>query len=147
MPPKQKKCWRTSNAKRLLVQDMMDGLVPVAERILSYKKLYEEFYADAPEFQEWPYDHRFSARVRTLQNSVNLLGAAARDDATALAHDRLVHPEPGTHAENGLLLWANSEADCWLRVDINAEKHLEMTNEDLFASRQCYYPIGFLRFT
>ena len=139
--------WALSDAKRLLTQDMMDGLVPVDQQILSYKKLYQEFYEGTPEFTDFPWDHNFSGRVKRLQRTVRLLGTAAQNDAVLLAHDRILHPPPGTHASNGLLLWEGSEADHWLRVDMTAGLHLVMTKTELFESRDCYLPFGKTRFT
>ena len=73
--------------------------------------------------------------------------AAAKEDAAALAHDRLIHPPPGTHhKESNLLLWEGSDADHWLRVDMYAQKHRVMTKEQLFATRDCYKPFGKIRF-
>ena len=48
--------WINSDAKRLMVQDMMDGIVPVNERIKNYRKLYDELYAHQPEFEDFPFD-------------------------------------------------------------------------------------------
>ena len=62
--------------------------------------------------------------MKRLQDTIKWLGAAAQADAVAYAHDRNLHPEPGAHAANGLILWSDSDAARWLRVDMNAGLHL-----------------------
>ena len=60
--------WGTSDAKHLMVQDMMDGLVPVNSKIVNTRKLFEEMYAHQPEFIDFPFDEdRYKARISRLQ--------------------------------------------------------------------------------
>ena len=141
MPPKKKDpVWLTSAAKQLLAQDMMDGIVPVDAPIKSYKKLYDDLYAETPEFEAFPFDHLFASRVTRLQATVKLLGVSAKKDSDGLAHDLALHPgiETQTRGPTGRLLWKDHEADRWLKVDMAAGKHLLMTPQELREQRDCY---------
>lgn len=120
-----------------MAQDMMDGLVPVTEAIVDVEKLYYELYADEPEFVDWPWTKLFVGRIKSLQKAVHRLQDAAKYDAAALAHDRLIHPTP-THAPNGMVLWEGSDAAKWLDVDFAAGKHLLLSMAELKASRPSY---------
>lgn len=42
---KKKLDWAASDAKQLMAQDMMDGLVPYLVEIKNKKKLYDDMYA------------------------------------------------------------------------------------------------------
>ena len=141
MPPKAKKpTWLKSAAKQLIAQDMIDGIVPINEPIIDYRKLYDELYADTPEFEDFPFCHLFSGRVSRLQQVIQKLGSSAKTDRDALAHDLALHPDfyTKTHGTNGLLLWKDHEADRWLKVDMELGKHLQMTPQELRETRDCY---------
>ena len=93
----------------------------------------------------WPWCHLYKGRIKSLQRTVARLQDAAKVDIAALAHDRALHPKP-THAPNGVILWENSDAAAWLDFDMSAGKHLQMTPEELFATRAVYEPFGKKRF-
>ena len=146
MPTRKKKPnWGTSEAKQLIAQDMMDGIVPVNTDIVDPQKLFFELYANEPEFEKWPWCKLYVSRFKSLQKTVGRLQDAAKIDADGLLHDRALHPVP-THASNGMILWEGSDAAHWLDVDMAANKHLEMKPELLFATRECYEPFGKKRF-
>ena len=77
--------WGSSAAKHLIVQDMMDGLVPYDEKIRDYKHLYDELYAHQPEFRDFPFDlERYRSRITRIQAAVKRLKWAADYDEQCL---------------------------------------------------------------
>ena len=130
--------WINSDAKRLMVQDMMDGIVPVNERIKNYRKLYDELYAHQPEFEDFPFDtERYRSRIIRLQDNVRRMKWASDYDQKCLEEARLVYPKE-THGPTGTILWRDSEADNWLEIDMAAGLHLQMKPSELRQTRECY---------
>ena len=139
--------WGSSAAKHLIVQDMMDGLVPYNERIRDYKDLYDKLYAHQPEFQDFPFDlERYRDRITRIQKAVKRLKWAADYDEKCLAEARQVYPTR-THGPTGTILWQGSEADKWLEIDMAANKHKEMKPSELRLTRDCYQLFSPKRFS
>ena len=138
--------WGSSAAKRLVVQDMLDGLVPVNERIENYEKLYRQFYAHQPEFADFPWDlERYRSRFQRLQKAVAKIQWAHQYDKECFAEYRLKFPQQ-THGPTGKPLWKDSEADKCLKEDMANGLHLQMAPKELFQTRPCYEPFGLRRF-
>lgn len=77
--------WVTSDAKRLMAQDMMDGLVPV-DPTKDAAKLFEEMHAHQPEFADFPFDReRHKGRVSRLQKVARNMQWSAKCDKECLA--------------------------------------------------------------
>ena len=103
--------WGTSAAKRLIAQDMMDGLVPVDERITNVRRLFDEFYAHQPEFQDFPFDlERYRDRFQRIQKAVRRLQWSAKYDDECFKEFRQKFPQC-THGPTGKPLRKDSEAD------------------------------------
>ena len=144
MPPKAKKPaavrppislngaqWINSKAKHLMTQDMLDGLIPVDEKIKNVSKLYEEFYAHQPEFNDFPFDEqRYKSRIEALQKSIGRLVWAARYDSKCLFEAKQEFPDP-THGSNGEILWRGSEADNQLEDAMAHGRHEHLTPSEL----------------
>ena len=141
MPPKKKEkapSWQHSKAKQIMVQDMLDGLVPVNEKIKDPERLYTELYLPLEEFKPFPW-HKVNVpgRIKRLQATVSKLGDSLKRDLDALENDRRLHPNP-TLGHNGLKLWKNSEADRLLKLDMAAGRHHSMGHKNLRLSRPEY---------
>ena len=136
--------WISSDAKKLMTQDMMDGIIPVKEPIKDPQKLYNQLYADRPEFADYPYNKNVPGRIKRLQATVDKIGDAAKKDLAAFKRDRAINPVSAV-GYNGRVLWKNSTAARMLLVDMAANKHKEMTPTQLCASRPCYKPFGVVR--
>jgi hypothetical protein len=79
--------WGTSDAKHLIIQDMLDGLVPVDENIKDVRRLFEDMYAHQPEFADFTFDEKcYKARIKGIQAAVKRLQWADQYDTTCLAH-------------------------------------------------------------
>jgi hypothetical protein len=139
--------WGTSDAKHLIIQDMLDGLVPVMENIRDISRLFNEMYAHQPEFANFPFDEeRYKARIKCLQSLVKRLKWAANYDKECLAEARLLYPKQ-SHGPTGKPLWRNSEAATKLDEDMANSLHLQMTPKELFETRECYKEFGKRRFS
>ncbi len=139
--------WGSSKAKHLIVQDMMDGLVPYDEKIKDIKRLFDEMYAHQPEFQDFPFDEEhYKARIGRSQKAVKRLKWAADHDEKCLIEARAMFPKQ-THGPTGKILWEGSEAAEWLEIDFQAGKHLEMAPSELRETRDCYKLFSKRRFS
>ena len=134
--------WRSSEAKQIMVQDMMDGIVPVDVKIKDPEKLYRELYAHRVEFVDYPYNKSVPSRISRLQATIHKMGSMARKDNADFLVDRARNPASCV-GYNGLLLWKGSYADQVLKMDMAAGKHLRMTPSELRAER----PVDYQGFT
>ena len=139
--------WGSSDAKHLIVQDMMDGLVSCEEPIKNVRHLFDEMYAHQPEFRDFPFDQeRYKSRFTRIQKVVKRLKWAAEYDSKCLEEARALYPQQ-THGPTGVILWENSEADRLLKEDMANGLHLTMKPGDLFQTRECYKTFGKRRFS
>ena len=135
--------WGSSNAKHLIVQDMMDGLVPYDKPIRNVRHLYDQMYAHQPEFRDFPFNQeRYKARIGRIQKAVKRLKWASEYDDKCLKEARQVFPQQ-THGPTGVTLWEDSEADKYLEIDMADGKHLQMK----CATRECYQLFSVRRFS
>ena len=62
--------WRTSEARDMLYNDLMNGVISVEfQNTPSPKAIYEQYYKDKPEFKIWEHE-QFASRLRSLQKQV-----------------------------------------------------------------------------
>jgi hypothetical protein len=138
--------WRTSDAKKLIVQDMMDNIVPVAPRIRDIQKLFAELYADQPEFADFPFDEqRYKDRINRIQDNVRRVKWARDYDRECLDEARKVFPAQA-HGPTGEILWRGSYADACLDEDMANGRHLQMKPSELRETRPCYQEFSKKRF-
>ena len=130
--------WGSSDAKHLIVQDMMDGLVPYDVRIQNVRRLFDQMYANQPEFENFPFDkERYRDRITRIQKAVQRLKWASVYDKQCLAEARAIYPKQ-THGPTGRILWEGSDADKFLALDMAEGKHLQMKPSQLRLTRECY---------
>mmetsp|Transcript_6587 Transcript_6587/g.9625 ORF Transcript_6587/g.9625 Transcript_6587/m.9625 type:complete len:203 (-) Transcript_6587:60-668(-) len=139
--------WRYSEAKKLMAQDMIDGIVATDIAIKDIKKLYDQYYAGHPFFKDFPFDKElFKGRVSRLQHSVQRYKEYSKMDSEAFAKDRLVYPQK-THNVKGEPLWKGSEAAECLIEDMKNGLHLTMKPQELRETRECYKDFNKTRFS
>jgi len=152
MPPKkrQKKQkddkWQCSEAKSIMAQDMMDGILPCHQPVKDPERMHRELHADRPEFKDHQHSRLVPTRIKTLQVTVHKLGGSAQKDKDALPQDRARNPK-STHGHNGRVLWKDSDADARLKDDMAKGRHLAMTAEQLCDSSPAYAEFGQRRLT
>jgi hypothetical protein len=123
--------WKDSDAKKLLYQDLISGLIPLEDmepRVV---------YLQRPEFADFEISH-FRDRLRDLRRQITDKNNSAASDSAALARDRLIYPKK-THNHRGEPRWEGSEAERLLRLDMDDGKHNRMKPMDLYNSREEYY--------
>ena len=139
--------WGSSDAKKLIIQDMLDGLVPVREKVRDIEKLFNELYAHQPEFKDFPFDkERYKDRIERLQTNVRRTQWGAQYDKDMLAEARKIFPKQ-SHGPTGVINWKDSEADHFLELDMQADLHKHMKPSELWATRACYKHFSLKRFT
>lgn len=139
--------WIGSPAKHLMTQDMLDGLVPVEEKIKNVFKLYSTMYAHQPEFKDFPFEEsRYKGRIEALQKSIQRLAWAARYDDECFLQAKAKYPDQ-THGPTGVPLWRGSDAEKQLDHDMAWGLHDEMTPQELRATNlEVYGPFNKKRF-
>lgn len=139
--------WISSPAKHLMTQDMLDGLVPVSEKVKNIFRLWVTMYAHQPEFKDFPYEEsRFKSRLEALQKSIGRLAWAARYDNQCLLQAKAAYPDP-THGPTGVPLWRDSDAAKQLDHDMAWGLHETMTPSELRATNlEVYGPFTKKRF-
>ena len=139
--------WINSDAKHLMTQDMLDGLIPSDKRINNIFKLWTEFYSQQPEFKDFPYEEtRFRSRLEGLQKSVSRLVWAARYDQECHDEAKAIYPDE-KHGPTGDILWRNSEADRLLEIDMANGMHLNMLPSELRLTKPEYQEFSVARFS
>jgi hypothetical protein len=118
--------WRFSQAKLLLYEDIVGGLITDDCQA-------ELVYGMRQEFQEYPFAN-FKNNLKTLCNTINVNQAKADNDKEALLHDMAIRPPKDPNVK----VWNGSSAQKLLKKDIDEGKHDEMTTRELWASRTEY---------
>jgi hypothetical protein len=99
--------WQNSDAKKLLLQDILDGKVVVS-------MMPKEVLAMRPEYV--PYGKNFGTNLCNIQKTIRENQAKANSDSAALAHDRCLFP-PSANTSQGYPRWDGSGAQRLLRED------------------------------
>ena len=98
---------------------------------------YTEVFKNDPDFKDFPHDKDiYDGRLGRLRHAINQKQHWADMDAVALIKDRQVYPVR-THNAKGEINWKGSEADFWLKKDMEKKKHRKMKPEALRATRPC----------
>lgn len=141
MPKKTETTWKDSEAKRLLVQDLMSGEIPLDPNEMEPAQVYLQ----RPEFANFGYE-RFRDRLRDLRAQIRASKHHASSDSAALAHDRRIYPKK-TNNHRGEPRWEGSEAERLLKLDIDEGKNMSLIPIDLYNSQNEYkkYPLKVFR--
>jgi hypothetical protein len=145
MPPSTKHPpWRLSNGKKLLINDLQTGVIPLSGSALSTR----EIFSMRPEFG---YDDplnvaKFASRLRSARTQVLNDRCRAASDKALLEHDRTIHPKQPMNYR-GEPEWDGSEAQEQLRKDMDEGKHTTMKPLLLYSSHEEYkkFPLAVFR--
>lgn len=133
--------WISSGAKDFVSQCFIDGILPLEQaelKELDLKDIYDNLFQRRREFKNFPFrSDLYAARLESIRNAVANTQSWAAFDEMALERDRNIFP-CRTHNSKGEINWKGSEADYWLKVDMEAEKHLHMKPSQLREQRNCY---------
>lgn len=142
MPRKKKdkkdKAWSKSEAKELLAQDIIDGVIPEDMH-------WTDVFFYRPEYALSDYG-RFRDRLKSLRSQISDARVRASRDEEALAHDRKLFPVPAQNYRREPR-WEGSAAESWLRIDVSEGKHKEQKPQILHVSRPAYleFPLDAFR--
>ena len=116
--------WRFSDARQILAQDLIDGVVPL-EGDVDSEDLYNNLWADKAAFANFPFDReRYDDRIKSMRQQVKGAQDSAALDHANLMKDCLKYPARATNIQ-GKPRWHGSEAEWLLKIDLANEKHLE----------------------
>lgn len=132
--------WANSKAKKLLLQDLSDGTIPLDAEDMGPQTVYMQ----RPEFAEIPYN-RFRDRLNNMRKTIRLSKMQASSDGNALAHDRVAHPKRLTN-HRGERRWEGSDAEWLLKLDIENGKNDGLTPSAFWQSRSEYQEYSLLVF-
>jgi hypothetical protein len=137
--------WKKSKGKRLLYEDLMDGVVPLiddpnmdAEQIFFMHDEYGEYDPD-----------KFASRLKTLRDAIRVANTRADDDLEALETYKELHKDKvSLFSHYGYSEFQGSEAQRLLQRDIADGLHQSMGKKELYTSRPEYfneYPLNVFR--
>jgi len=138
-----KKEWKNSKGKELLLKGLRDGSIPLDGKDMPPK----EVYTLRPEFADYGGYKNFPSRLRSARKTIIEKNDRASSDLAAFTHDRLLYPE-APHNYRGEPRWDGSDAERFLKQDIDDGKHDIMTPQELYNSRAVYhqnYPLYVFR--
>ena len=121
--------WAKSEAKKRLYKDILAGKLD--------GKTAREVYNSRPDCQVYEFKN-FGPNLARLRASIAKYQHLADEDSRNLAHDRQIpHPQAAFNPR-GYPRWEGSEAECLLKLDVNAKKHKEMKPSELRETRDEY---------
>lgn len=132
------KSWRKSEAKKLLAQDIIDGLITSDDNP-------EEVFFYRPEYAAST-QRLWKGRLTSLLAAITSAHARAIADEGALLHDRGMFAAP-SHNYRGEPRWDGSAAQGWLKIDVAAGLHEQLKPKELQKKRRAYlqYPLDVFR--
>ena len=122
--------WRSSEARRLLEEDLRSGAIPLDWREMGVG----EVYAQRPEFADFPFAP-FGRRLQALRKQCGIKHSRSAADAMAMANDRQFVAQQLRAVGGGALRWDGSEAERLLRLDISNGLHQNLTPKVFHQSR------------
>ena len=132
--------WRFSEAKKILKKALAKGEDERGNKVLLDKNGMQQqprniykLFKDLPEFQmsDFNVESKFHERLRRLREAVTNGKAEANRDRIRLENSLEIHPIPSKR------LFVNIALPL-LRIDMDANKHLEMTPKQLHNTRPEY---------
>lgn len=137
--------WGSSDAKKLMAQDIIDGLIP-EEGPVDIDEVYKTLYEGHELFKNFPYNReRYKARLDTLRTAVKTFKYWADFDAKAIASDLLICP-PSAKNIRGEPRWEGSAAQEQLEEDVAAGLDAGMKPKEMQETREVYQEFSLTKF-
>ena len=130
--PKKPK-WRGSEAKNIVLDDLLKGVLPVDANILSAEDAWELTYKCMYEFKDVPFQ-QFKDRLRDHRKQMKSGLQRSNIEEEALQHDRKLYPRQLKNSK-GELVFDLHPAKLLLRKDVAERKHLMMKPMELQETR------------
>jgi hypothetical protein len=152
MPPKERvpaalngAKWGSSDAKKLMAQDIIDGLIP-KEGPVDIDQVYKTLYAGHKLFANFPYSReRYKARLDSFRKTVKTFKYWGDFDSKAIASDLLICP-PSAFDVRGEPRWEGSAAQEQLEEDVAAGLDVGKTPMELHKTRALYQEFSLTKF-
>ena len=126
--------WKTSKAKQVVAQDIIDGVIPMKGKFDSFS-LCDRYCASNEWFRNFPFDQtRCDSRIKSLQETVGTLKKRAEHDSKEITKDLQKHPPKDKNAR-GEQRWEGSDAQKLLKEDMDNGLHLNKSGRELWLSR------------
>lgn len=134
--------WADSKARKLLVQDVLDGVVPLEP---DNEMPLNVIFTSRPEFAEYGYTN-FSSRLATIRHQTKRDNGRAADDLAAFEAFQALNIAH-THSPHGYPEWESSKAQKRLQKDIDDGLDKMLTPLELWCFREEYddYPLKVFR--
>ena len=130
--------WKNSAAKQVLKKLFREKTVPAEySKTIGPKKVWEDYCQNDPAFVGMSYGETFTSRLRSVRDDHLKKVSRAERDQKAFNNFRENHERP-THDHRGKPLWDGSDAQKFLKEDMEAGKHENKTPAQLWASRPAY---------
>ena len=132
---KEKSKWGKSAARKLLLQDLRRGRIPLEP---TEAEDLEAIFIMRPEYCEFDFE-KFNGRLSDLRELV--LKEQSHADSDQVAFQRFVHNHPtiSLFSRLGTIQWQGSPAQKLLRQDLKEDRHKNMSTRDLYGSRPEFY--------
>jgi hypothetical protein len=132
MQPSSKLPWRNSVAKRLLLQDLEDGTIPLDSAAMSAAVAYLR----RTEYQMHDFG-QFRDRLHDLRKRIRGKVTRSMQEMGALEHDLRIVSNRARN-EHGTIRWEGTEAERLLRKDVEDGKDDTMPAQALWKSQDAY---------
>ena len=130
--------WWNSKAKEMVLEDLIEGIVPLTDEECMAEEAWEVWYKNMAEFvRENVLFEQFKDRFKDHHKQISSKKIKSHKEMQAFLHHRSLHPEK-THNEKGEPLYDVHPAKPLLQDDVQMKKHKAMTPTDLQASRTEY---------
>jgi hypothetical protein len=130
MSAKEEKKWKDSEAKRLLREDIISGVVLASMAA-------NEVYDMRPEYKKWPYKN-FQTNLRNLRKAIAHSYERMLADCEAYGHDQALLMTLRADNNPQDVPWHKSEAKTLLKQDIDDGRHKQMKPEAVHGMREEY---------
>ena len=130
--------WRSSRSKKLIMEDLISGLLPYDEEECTAEEAWEHYYKHTVEFVEEDVQFsQFKARLKDHRKQVTENVIRARQDDVAVSYDRSLFPRKEKN-DRGELVFDLHEAKKLLRHDVKRGRHLGKSPKQLRETRDEY---------
>ena len=128
--------WRRSEAKCIIIEDLVSGALPVDRKECSAEVAWELLYADHVEFTDVPFA-QFKARLSSHRTQVKKNLARSKFEEQCLVHDRSLFPRKVRNSRGEIVFDLHPARDL-LREDVAANKHIGTKPRHLWRTRSEY---------
>lgn len=127
--------WKKCRGRRILLKDLESGELPLDDDVVSAAEAWDH-YSQLDEFVGVPQD-QFTERLKGHRDQVRKQQSHIQLQLDALQNDRTLHPA-NLYDRRGNRVFYYTDAKKKLEEDVADEKHLQMSVNQLFDSREEY---------